>query len=146
MQGKFETSVVVTSIIADKDGDSSELQNLPVRAYLDKTVVPILLQALAECSKERPQNPIEFVANYLLEHNPERKQWACWRAISRNKMYYFKIIHNRWTSMTDKTERQKSSAFLRLQLRTGMAGWMDLDSSLERLGLSCLSVVGLADL
>lgn len=57
----------------DKDADSGELQNLPVRAYLDKTVVPILLQALAECSKERPQNPIEFVANYLLEHNPEKK-------------------------------------------------------------------------
>ena len=64
---------VLTTTFADKEGDSSELQNLPVRAYLDKTVVPILLQALAECSKERPQNPIEFIANYLLEHNPERK-------------------------------------------------------------------------
>ena len=49
--------------------------NLPVRAYLDKTVVPILLQALAECSKERPQFPVEFIANYLLEHNPEKKHW-----------------------------------------------------------------------
>jgi len=64
---------VLTLPNIDKDADSGELQNLPVRAYLDKTVVPILLQALAECSKERPQNPIEFVANYLLEHNPEKK-------------------------------------------------------------------------
>lgn len=46
---------------------------LPVRAYLDKTVVPILLQALSECSKERPQYPIEFIANYLLENNPDKK-------------------------------------------------------------------------
>ena len=53
--------------------DAGDLQNLPVRAYLDKTVVPILLQALAECSKERPEHPIEFVANYLLAHNPEKK-------------------------------------------------------------------------
>jgi len=42
--------------------------------HLDKTVVPILLQALAECSKERPEHPVEFVANYLLANNPEKKQ------------------------------------------------------------------------
>ena len=44
---------------------------MPLRAYLDKTVVPILLQALSECAKERPQNPVEYVAKYLMEHNPE---------------------------------------------------------------------------
>jgi len=49
------------------------LQNLPLRAYLDKTVVPILLQALSECAKERPAHPIEYVANYLLENNPEKR-------------------------------------------------------------------------
>lgn len=47
--------------------------NLPVRAYLDQTVVPILLQAMSEVAKERPQYPIEFIANYLQEHNPEKK-------------------------------------------------------------------------
>ena len=51
------------------------IQNLPLRAYLDKTVVPILLQAMSECAKERPAHPIEFVANYLLENNPEKRQW-----------------------------------------------------------------------
>ena len=49
------------------------VQNLPLRAYLDKTVVPILLQALSECAKERPAYPIEFVAQYLLENNPEKR-------------------------------------------------------------------------
>jgi protein dpy-30 len=49
------------------------VQNLPLRAYLDKTDVPILLQALSECAKERPAYPIEFVANYLLENNPEKR-------------------------------------------------------------------------
>jgi hypothetical protein len=34
------------------------------------------------------------VANYLLEHNPERK-WK-WGKIGYAKMYYFKIIHVRW--------------------------------------------------
>ena len=50
------------------------VQNLPLRAYLDKTVVPIMLQALSECAKERPAYPIEFVANYLIENNPEKRQ------------------------------------------------------------------------
>lgn len=53
---------------------SSEMQSLPIRAYLDQTVVPILLQALSEVAKERPENPIEFVGKYLLENNPERKK------------------------------------------------------------------------
>ena len=50
-----------------------DANGMPVRAYLDKTVVPILLTALSECAKERPQYPIEFVANYLLENNPEKR-------------------------------------------------------------------------
>jgi len=32
-----------------------------------QTVVPILLQALQALSKERPPDPIEYVANYLLK-------------------------------------------------------------------------------
>lgn len=62
---------------ASADGVSAAadptVQNLPLRAYLDKTVVPIMLQALSECAKERPAYPIEYVANYLLEHNPEKR-------------------------------------------------------------------------
>ena len=46
---------------------------MPLRTYLDKTVVPLLLQAMTECAKERPREPIEFIANYLLENNPEKR-------------------------------------------------------------------------
>lgn len=59
----------------DAPAQDPAVQNLPLRAYLDKTVVPILLQAMSECAKERPAHPIEFVANYLLENNPEKRQW-----------------------------------------------------------------------
>jgi protein dpy-30 len=41
---------------------------MPVRQYLDHTVVPTILQALTELAKERPDKPIEFVANYLMKH------------------------------------------------------------------------------
>ena len=36
--------------------------------------MPLLLEALAQLAKEKPEEPIEFVAKYLLEHNPE-KNW-----------------------------------------------------------------------
>lgn len=46
----------------------------PTRAYLDQTVVPILHEALAKLVKERPRNPAEFLAYYLLENNPYDKK------------------------------------------------------------------------
>uniref|UniRef100_A0A8C7MR20 Protein dpy-30 homolog n=1 Tax=Oncorhynchus kisutch TaxID=8019 RepID=A0A8C7MR20_ONCKI len=42
-----------------------DLQSLPTRAYLDQTVVPVLLQGLSVLAKERPHNPIEFLAAHL---------------------------------------------------------------------------------
>ncbi|CAD8048435.1 unnamed protein product [Paramecium primaurelia] len=51
-----------------------QLQSLPIRNYLDQTVVPILLQAMTEVAKVRPPNPIEFIANYLMQNNPEKAQ------------------------------------------------------------------------
>ena len=57
-----------------KEGDSAKkpdnnLQSLPIRAYLDQTVVPVLLQGLAELAKERPANPTEWLGNYLLKNS-----------------------------------------------------------------------------
>ena len=48
------------------------VNNLPTKAYLEKTITPTVLRALSEVSKARPENPIEFVAYYLLKHNPNR--------------------------------------------------------------------------
>nr|Q8K3E7.1 RecName: Full=Protein dpy-30 homolog; AltName: Full=Dpy-30-like protein; Short=Dpy-30L; AltName: Full=Protein rAIP1 [Rattus norvegicus]AAN02167.1 AIP1 [Rattus norvegicus] len=48
-----------------------DLQSLPTRAYLDQTVVPILLQGLAVLAKERPPNPTEFLASYLLKNKAQ---------------------------------------------------------------------------
>jgi len=45
-----------------------DLHSLPTRQYLDQTVVPILLQALASLSKERPSEPIDYLAAYLMKH------------------------------------------------------------------------------
>jgi protein dpy-30 len=45
-----------------------DLQGLPVRAYLDQTIVPILLQGMSVLAKERPPNPVEYLASYLLKN------------------------------------------------------------------------------
>eukprot|EP00568_Trieres_chinensis_P007947 CAMPEP_0183308184 /NCGR_PEP_ID=MMETSP0160_2-20130417/20330_1 /TAXON_ID=2839 ORGANISM="Odontella Sinensis, Strain Grunow 1884" /NCGR_SAMPLE_ID=MMETSP0160_2 /ASSEMBLY_ACC=CAM_ASM_000250 /LENGTH=166 /DNA_ID=CAMNT_0025471967 /DNA_START=58 /DNA_END=558 /DNA_ORIENTATION=- len=52
------------------------MQALPIRAYLDQTVVPILLDGMSELVKERPHNPIEWLASYLLQHDPQKSNPA----------------------------------------------------------------------
>jgi len=48
-----------------------DLQSLTTRSYLDHTVVPILLQAMSALAKERPPNPIEYLAAYLLKNKDQ---------------------------------------------------------------------------
>ncbi|CAM9504043.1 unnamed protein product [Heterosigma akashiwo] len=59
----------------DKAADSMQnklnLQALPIRAYLDQTVVPILLDGMSALVKERPPNPVEWLAAYLIKNNPQ---------------------------------------------------------------------------
>uniref|UniRef100_A0AC35TQL1 Dosage compensation protein dpy-30 n=1 Tax=Rhabditophanes sp. KR3021 TaxID=114890 RepID=A0AC35TQL1_9BILA len=58
-----------TPIIEDKREDPP----MPTRQYLDTTVVPILLQALAALSKDRPSDPVDYLANYLLNNKDKVK-------------------------------------------------------------------------
>ncbi len=53
--------------------NNNNLNSLSIRSYLDQTVVPVLLQGMAELAKERPENPIEYLAHYLLKHSNEGK-------------------------------------------------------------------------
>lgn len=46
----------------------SDLTTLPTKQYLDQTVAPILLEGLKTLAKERPHDPVTFLANYLLKH------------------------------------------------------------------------------
>ena len=48
-------------------------EKIPIRTYLDQNLTPLLIDAIAETVKEQPTNPVEFVANYLLTHNPNKK-------------------------------------------------------------------------
>jgi hypothetical protein len=49
------------------------VNNLPTKFYLERQIVPTVLKALTEVSRARPDNPLEFVAYYILKHNPNRQ-------------------------------------------------------------------------
>ncbi|KAI9558760.1 hypothetical protein GHT06_015549 [Daphnia sinensis] len=65
---------------SDKDtGEASQAkkarvdhQTMPTRQYLDQAVVPVVLQAMSAVAKERPADPLEFIANYLLKEAKTR--------------------------------------------------------------------------
>ncbi|XP_077676571.1 adenylate kinase 7 isoform X4 [Eretmochelys imbricata] len=48
-----------------------EAQSIPLRNYLMKNVMPTLMQGLNECCKIRPDDPVDFLAEYLFKNNPE---------------------------------------------------------------------------
>ncbi|XP_033165798.1 protein dpy-30 homolog [Drosophila mauritiana] len=48
---------------------SGETNNMPTRQYLDQTVAPVLLHGMQALARERPTDPIQFLASYLLKHS-----------------------------------------------------------------------------
>mmetsp|Transcript_4440 Transcript_4440/g.11530 ORF Transcript_4440/g.11530 Transcript_4440/m.11530 type:complete len:81 (+) Transcript_4440:518-760(+) len=49
------------------------LQALPIRQYLESTVVSLLVNGLTQLVKVRPDDPVEYLAAYLLKNNPKKK-------------------------------------------------------------------------
>ncbi|GBM12861.1 hypothetical protein AVEN_114948-1 [Araneus ventricosus] len=47
---------------------------MSTRPYLDATVVPILLQALSALARERPNDPIQFLADFLIRNKAQYSQ------------------------------------------------------------------------
>jgi protein dpy-30 len=83
MSGKEELDPNVNSSkVSDKNAENKSennnnnkenINNLPIRAYLDKTVVPLVLQGMAEVAKERPDNPVKYLADFLMNHSTDAK-------------------------------------------------------------------------
>ncbi|CAL5997423.1 Dpy-30_motif-containing protein [Hexamita inflata] len=48
------------------------LEALPTRAYLDETVVPILMQGLSALVQERPEDPLQFLGQFLIHHSNKK--------------------------------------------------------------------------
>lgn len=48
-----------------------ETQSVPLRNYLMTHVMPTLTKGLIECCKHKPQDPIDYLAEYLFKNNPQ---------------------------------------------------------------------------
>ncbi|XP_078239885.1 adenylate kinase 7 isoform X3 [Pogona vitticeps] len=48
-----------------------EAQSIPLRNYLMKHVMPTLMQGLNQCCMVRPDDPVDFLAEYLFKNNPD---------------------------------------------------------------------------
>ena len=63
---------VAAALKANDDVQNAmHVQSLPIRAYLDTTVVPVLLDGMRALVAERPPNPVEWLATYLIKNNPQ---------------------------------------------------------------------------
>ncbi|XP_036941835.1 adenylate kinase 7-like isoform X1 [Acanthopagrus latus] len=51
-----------------------EARSLPLRNYLMKYVMPSLTEALLDCSKIKPEDPVDFLAEHLLRNNQQGEQ------------------------------------------------------------------------
>ena len=45
-------------------------KGVPVRQYLDETVVPVLRKGLRELVKQRPEDPFEFLGDFIKKNKP----------------------------------------------------------------------------
>ncbi|XP_063804521.1 adenylate kinase 7 [Pseudophryne corroboree] len=48
-----------------------EAQSIPLRNYLMKNVMPTLIEGLNECCKVRPDDPVDYLAEYLFKNSPQ---------------------------------------------------------------------------
>ena len=49
--------------------------NLPIRQYLDKHIMPSLIEALEKLTVDKPEDPIQYIGEYLLREEENMKKW-----------------------------------------------------------------------
>ena len=56
--------------VRKQEQDVLQTQSLPLRNYLLKHVIPTLTAGLIEVAKTRPEDPVDFLAEFMFKHNP----------------------------------------------------------------------------
>ncbi|XP_036405208.1 adenylate kinase 7-like [Megalops cyprinoides] len=54
--------------VKSQEHEMLEVQSIPLRNYLMKNVMPALTEALVECCKVKPDDPVDFLAEYLFRN------------------------------------------------------------------------------
>ncbi|XP_045916561.1 adenylate kinase 7-like isoform X1 [Micropterus dolomieu] len=69
MAAQYEEWQKNLSEVKRQERELLEAHCLPLRNYLMKYVMPSLTEAMLECSKVKPEDPVDFLAEYLLRNN-----------------------------------------------------------------------------
>ena len=67
-----QSKLIQKTNIKPGEKEIKDIKNIPMQAYLDKTVMPLVLEGMAEVSKMKPENPIKYLADYLMQHSNEK--------------------------------------------------------------------------
>ncbi|KAH7445034.1 hypothetical protein KP509_02G103400 [Ceratopteris richardii] len=59
-----------THVVDEAEAEVQRLKALPIRPYLEATVVPLLLEGLQRLVLDRPSDPVGYLASYMFQHNP----------------------------------------------------------------------------
>ncbi|XP_043226129.1 adenylate kinase 7-like [Amphibalanus amphitrite] len=65
--------------------EALEARSLPLRSYLMKHVIPTLTQGLLECAKVKPEDPVDYLAEYLFTNNPQTNLVE-WEELQKSKL------------------------------------------------------------
>jgi protein dpy-30 len=71
--GNASSAVGGTSTLLDfgfgaSAGPAVAAKGMPVRQYMDATVIPVLREGLKALNAARPDDPLQFLADYLVSH------------------------------------------------------------------------------
>jgi len=59
--------------LKDKEKKLLDARSLPLRNYLADQVVPILTSGIIQICKEKPEDPVDFLAEYLFKKSLDVK-------------------------------------------------------------------------
>ena len=65
-------SSIIKANKEDKVTAQEKVEELPVGQYLQSTVMPLVLEGMAEIAKIKPEDPLKFLADYLMTHSNEK--------------------------------------------------------------------------
>ncbi|XP_054474761.1 adenylate kinase 7-like [Anoplopoma fimbria] len=72
MAAQYEEWQRNLSEVRRQEHELLEAHSLPLRNYLMKNVMPSLTEAMLECSKIKPEDPVNFLAEHLLRNNQQQ--------------------------------------------------------------------------
>ena len=60
--------------VEQQEQELLEVRSIPLRNYLMQNVIPTLTEGLIEVCKLKPEDPVDYLADYLFKNNPVEEE------------------------------------------------------------------------